>query len=436
MKKAVLSILLAMTIAALLAAGGGQQGQQAGGSQPAQGGGKISVMVYTSAASAAKVKDASAPFIDKFKTDVEIIVTPLADYDQKMATMISGNTAPDVYWVSEYAVPQYYENGLMLDLSEFRDDKEWDWDDFVKGAQNHYTYDGKLIAIPFSGQQLVMFFNKTMFQKAGLKNPTELYEAKQWTVDAMISAAKKLGNAAIGEYGIDFSRNGDWGNWDVCLTPVTRLYGGKSWSDDYKTVEINSAASVKGLETFYDLIAVSKVHPMPGTKIDFKAGKLAMFPDLFNGVRNFGNLDFEWDAAPMPNNLNGTSTGWSGTAGYVVYPKGKNIPLAKEYVKYITSKEVITTLMHVYGPPRFSVVTSSDYKTGNNGQIIRPSAKSFDNLFNFDVQAAIPVKQPHPKYAQVSQAIMVNLESIYAGAKTPKEAADAMAKEMQPFMNK
>ena len=432
MKKVMSLLILALVMTSLLAAGGGQQSQQA----QSTGGGKISVMVYTSAESTARVKAASQPYMDKFKTDVEMIITPLADYDQKMATMIAGNSAPDVYWVAEYAVPQYYEQGLMLDLSEFMNDKEWDWADFIKGQQNHYLYGGKLMGVPFSGQQLVMFYNKTMFQKAGLKTPTELLEAKQWTVDAMLDAAVKLSNSSNGIYGIDLSRQGDWANWDVCLTPVTRFYGGKSWSDDYKNVEINSAASVKGLQAFYDLLFTSKSHPMPGTKIDFKGGKMAMCPELFNTVRTFQNLDFEWDAVPMPNNLNGTSTGWSGSAGYVVYPKGKNIQLAKEYVKHITSKWGIAELMHVFGPTRYSVVSSSDYKTGNNGQYVRPSGSSFDKLFNVDVLAAIPVKQPHPKYAQVSQAIKVNLEAMYAGAAKPKEAADAMAKEMQPFMNK
>ncbi|MDL2229203.1 sugar ABC transporter substrate-binding protein [Treponema sp. OttesenSCG-928-L16] len=430
MKRTLLFFIFALLATSLLlAAGGKEQDQSAGG-------GSISVMVYTSAASSEKVKDASRPFMDKFKTNVEMIITPLSDYDQKMATMIAGNSAPDVYWVAEYAVPQYYEQGLLLDLSEFMNDKEWDWADFITGQQNHYLYGGKLMGVPFSGQQLVMFYNKTMFQKAGLKTPTELLKDGQWTVEAMLDAAVKLSDSANGVFGIDFTRNGDWANWDVSLTPVTRLFGGKSWTEDYKKIEINSPASVKGLQAFYDLIFTNKSHPMPGTKIDFKGGKLAMSPDLFNMVRTFENLDFEWDAVPMPYNINGTSTGWSGSAGYAVYPKGRNIPLAKEYVKHITSKWGIAELMHVFGPTRYSVVTSSNYKNGNNGQFVRPSPESFDRLFNVDVLAAIPVKQPHPKYAQVSQAITVNLEAMYTGAVTPKAAADAMAREMQPFMNK
>jgi maltose-binding protein MalE len=48
----------------------------------------------------------------------------------------------------------------------------------------------------------------------------------------------------------------------------------------------------------------------------------------------------------------------------------------------------------------------------------------------------LPVKQPHPKYAQVSQVIKANLEAMYAGAMQPAAAFDAMAKEIQPYMKK
>ena len=37
-----------------------------------------------------------------------------------------------------------------------------------------------------------MFYNKTMFEQAGLPDPYELQEAGEWTWEAMLDAAKKL----------------------------------------------------------------------------------------------------------------------------------------------------------------------------------------------------------------------------------------------------
>jgi multiple sugar transport system substrate-binding protein len=433
--KKIVFVLAATVLILAQAAAGGQQSSGSSASTGGTSGGKLSVMVYTSAASAERVKNAAVPFEQQNKTEVEIIITPLADYDQKMSTMIAGNTAPDVYWVAEYAVPQYYENGIMHDLSGLKNDRDWDFSDFAQGQQNHWTHDGKLIGVPFSGAPLVLFYNKTMFQKAGRKTPTELFESGQWTVETMLDAAKALAGSTTGVYGIDFSRSGDWVNWDVCMTPVLRLYGGDAWSEDYRRVEINSPASLRGVQSYYDLLFTSKAHPMPGTTIAFTGGNLAMLPDLFSQVRLWVDLDFEWDVVPMPKDQSGKSTAWSGSAGYVVYDKSKNLKLASDFVKFITGKSAMTELMHTFVPTRMSVITSGDFRTGNNGQIMRPSSRSFDYCIT-DTLGTIRVKQPHPKYAQISQAIKTNLEAMYAGAMPPKAALDAMAKEMQPYMNK
>ena len=429
MKKVALSLIMVLLISTMLAAGGGRQAQAGGGS-------RISVLVWTSAEVAATIKEVAKPFEDRTNAIVEVTVVPLADYIQRLTTMVAANSAPEVYWVGENMAAQFYNDGLLGDLSSLMSDREWDFDDFVKSQRDYHTYNGKLMAVPFSGQPLVLFYNKTLFQKAGLKTPTELFEANQWTVDAMLDAAVKLADSANGVFGIDFSRQGDWGNWDVPLTPVLRLYGGRGWSDDFRTVELNNPASLRGVEAFYNLLFTSRAHPMPGTQIDFRAGKLAMFAELFNTVRTFTNLDFEWDVVPMPLNQNKLSTGWSGSAGYTVDPRGKSIPLAVDFVRHITNKESFLKLMYIFVPTRMSALTSSDFKTGNNGQIMRPPAKSFDYCINNDVLAAIPVKQSHPKYVQISEIARVNLEAMYAGAGRPQETLDKIAREIQPLMSR
>ena len=396
---------------------------------------KLTVLIYGSAEQQDKIKEVLKPFEEEHGCNVDIILSSLADYDQKITTMIAGGTAPDVYWVAEYAVPQYYQDGLMADLSSFLEDEEYDFKDFTEAQQNHYLYDGKLIGAPFSGAPLVCFYNKSLIEKAGLETPTELYKKGEWTVEAMLDYAKKLTDAGNNIYGIDFSRGGDWGNWDVCMTPALRLYGGNAWSGDYKNVEINSEKSLKGVQAFYDLITVDKAHPAPGTTIDFKAGQLALFPDLFSNVKKIVDLDFQWDVVPMPFNEDGESTGWSGSAGYAAYPEGKNVELSKELIRFITSKESIGVLMHNFVPTRSSVLESENYRTGNQGEIMRPSEESFQYCIT-DTIDQVRVKQPHPHYNNISQVILEHLEEMYSGISTPEEAVNAMAAGMEEYMVK
>lgn len=442
------TLFLAMMMAAVLAGCGGGKGPQGTeGKAPAstetsgENGAKstdktkLTMLMYGSAEQQEKLKEVIKPFEEENNCTVDIILSSLADYDQKLTTMIAGGTAPDAFWVAEYAVPQYYQDGLMADLTELLNDGEYDFSDFTEAQQNHYLYDGKLVGAPFSGAPLVCFYNKSLIEKAGLETPTELYKKGEWTVDAMIGYARKLTDASNNTYGIDFSRGGDWANWDVCMTPVLKLYGGEPWSEDYKTIGINSEKSLQGVQTFYDLITVDKAHPAPGTTIDFKAGQLALFPDLFSNVKKMVDLDFEWDVVPMPFNEDGKSTGWSGSAGYAAYSEGKNLELSKKFVRFITSKEIIEELMHYFVPTRSSVLESEDYRTGNQGEIMRPSEESFTFCIT-DTIDKVRVKSPHPQYNNISQVILEHLEEMYSGVSDPKEAVDAMADGMEEYMVK
>lgn len=395
----------------------------------------LTVLVYVGAELAAQLEELAIPFEEANNCNVDVVMSPLDSYDQKLATMIAANEEADVFWVPEYSTPQYILDGMCMDLSEYMEDAEYDFADFIEGQQNHYLYDGKLWGVAFSGAPLVMFYNKDIFEAAGEKTPTELYEAGEWTVDAMIELAKKLTDAEKGIYGIDFTRQGDWANWDVVMNPVTRLYGGQPWSDDYTTVLMNSEETKKGFETFCKLMFEDKAHAMPGTIVDFKAGQLAMCPDLYNVMKNFGTVDFAWDVVPMPINEKGISTGWLGSAGYAVYSGTKKPDLAKAYVKYMTTKEMIDTLQFTYVPTRTSVIGGEAYKTGKDGAFVTANEKAFEYTIvkGFEGMA---VKMPHPKYNNLSQIIKEYLDLAYAQAVSPSDALDMMAEEMDAFMVK
>lgn len=401
----------------------------------ADGKATLTVLIYVGAELAAQLEELSIPFEEANNCNVDIVLSPLDSYDQKIATMISSGEEPDVFWVPEYATPQYILDGMCMDISEFMADPEWDFADFIEGQQNHYLYDGKLYGVPFSGCPLVMFYNKDLFEAAGEKTPTELYEAGEWTVDAMIELARKMSNPETGIYGIDFTRQGDWANWDVVMNPVSRLYGGQPWSDDYSTVLINSDETKKGFETFCKLMFEDKAHAMPGTIVDFKAGQLAMCADLYNVMKRFGTVEFNWDVVSMPKNDKGISTGWLGSAGYAVYTGTKQADLAKAYVKCMTTKDMIATQQFTYVPTRTSVITGEVFKTGDDGKFITANEKAFEYSIEKGFEG-MAVKMPHPKYNSITPIIKEYLELAYTGTMAPADALDMMAEEMDAFMVK
>lgn len=423
MKKTLVALILAsLLVITVVLPGSADSGASTGEAT------RLTILTYASASGVEELVLAFKPFEESHNCTIEIITSPLDQYDQKISTMIAGNQAPDALWCPEYSTPQYYYDGFAADLSAVKDDPAFNWDDFAKGQQNHYLYDGKIIGIPFSGQPLVLFYNKTLFEKAGLKTPTQLYDAGEWTVDAMLDSARKVADPASGVFGIDYTA-GNWSNWDIPMNVALRLYGGAPWSTDYTAATINSAEALKGVQAYYDLIFVDNAHPMPGTIADFAAGNLGMVTTWFSRNEGFTETDFEWGVVPMPLNENGESSGYGGSAGYMVYSGGKNVELATEMVKFITSAEMMPKLRYV--PTRISGITSDTYRQRSVGRV---SDEAYAICLNEDVLAVTPVKPPHPQYAQCTQVIQKSLEAMYAQAMTPQQALDAMEEGLQPLM--
>lgn len=255
---------------------------------------KLTVLIWGSSSSKQCYDDAVAKcWTPKYPdVPVDVILVPSGDYTQKLLTMVATDTAPDIMWVSDSYFWFWYTNGYLTDLSSIAADPEYDYTDFVEGQRAMYEVDGVPYAFPFSSPPQVMLYNKTLFEKAGLETPNELYEKGEWTADAMFDAAIKLADPANGVYGINFTRTANWTGWGTFLYPVVRAYGGNLWSSDFSTVLLNSEESIKGLEKWGELMFTYNAHPQPGDAADFFAGKCAMYTTLFGDVKKCVDLGF------------------------------------------------------------------------------------------------------------------------------------------------
>ena len=395
---------------------------------------KMTIMMYTNTAIVDQIASLIVPFEEANNVDVDIILVSLEDYDTKLSTMVSSGESPDVMLVAEYQNVQYTAENMLLDLTDMVADPEYDWEDFAAGQRSHWTFDGKVYGIACSGAPLVMFYNKTLYEQAGLVTPTELYEKGEWTAEVMLDHAKKIAALGDGVYGIDFSRAGDWANWDVVMSPVLRLFGGDAWNDaDHTEIRFNSAASIKGLEALNELMTTG-VHPQAGTTIDFLAGKLGLWPQLWGSIKTLVDLPFEWDMVPMPVNADGGSTSWMGSAAWGAMSTSDTPELAIELVKFMTTKQFIEDMQFTFVPTRKSVLLSEAYTTGNFGQIVRSTN---EKAHGWIVEAIDPirVKQSHANYQELSEVIKEGLDLMYAGAMSPAEAAEYVAENMEPYMD-
>ncbi|MEA3336756.1 MAG: extracellular solute-binding protein [Chloroflexota bacterium] len=122
---------------------------------------------------------------DHPNVDVEITTQPLREFEQKLSATIPSDTASDLIEISMYSNQKFIEAGLIpelpADVQEFTD-TEGRYSEFMH--QNN-TYDGKEYGLPLFMGRTALFWNKDMFEEAGLPGPPE-------TMEQMYDYAKQL----------------------------------------------------------------------------------------------------------------------------------------------------------------------------------------------------------------------------------------------------
>ena len=231
--------------------------------------------------------------------EVELIHVT-GDYNQKLQTMIAGGTPPDIMEHAE-GMQAYAVKGQLEPLDELAQEFGFNFTDhFDENLLNIFKYQGKVYAMPDRAGAMILFYNKDMFDKAGVSYPT-----KDWTWDDMLQAAQKLtireGNE-VKQYG--FMTISWWPYW------MSFIYqnGGRVLDENGKPV-FNTPEVKEALQFYNDLAWKYKVSPTPADAANmgnvgpdqlFAQGKLAMELTGFWNIQSLMNVpDLNWDIAPM-----------------------------------------------------------------------------------------------------------------------------------------
>jgi len=119
---------------------------------------------------------------------IDLIQTGGTQYQVKLATMLAGGVAPDLFMVHEAMFPTLAENGLILPLDDLvAEDPELDLDAFFPAVVEQCRYKGVLYKLPVGFNTVVMYYNCDMFDEAGLDYPSD-----DWTWDDMLRMARRL----------------------------------------------------------------------------------------------------------------------------------------------------------------------------------------------------------------------------------------------------
>lgn len=223
---------------------------------------------------------------------VDVQLTGYSDYFVSLATKVGGGNAPDVFEMNMENYLAYMLRGACADLTDLGIAKE----NYSEGTLSAVSNDGKLYAVPMSFSTCVLFYNKALFDQAGVE-----YPADSWTWQDIQTAAEKI-VAAGGE--------DVWGIYQ----PVSyhELYksiatnGGSLLNSDFSAFTVNSPENVEVLDAMLNRF---RTHVMPTTEEMagrgdwdlFTEGKLGMIVTGIWGFPTFAEkCAFDWDIVVEP----------------------------------------------------------------------------------------------------------------------------------------
>ncbi|MBO1005331.1 ABC transporter substrate-binding protein [Pseudogracilibacillus auburnensis] len=252
---------------------------------------------------------------EKYNVKIEYSVVPWEEkVNQLTASILAGEPMADLMGLDTNMTAGLVQQDYLIPLDDIVDLSSIKINDLL---QQMGTFNGKVYLMkPDVNESGGMFYNKTMFEQAGLQDPFELQEAGEWTWNAMLDAAKKLTTGTV--YGLSGDAN-LLGEYSI----VTN--GGQVLDTDTGELTLDSPEAMEGLEFMASLFHEHKVvKPNEGDTWNnprqyFTEGLVGMTQGWVWEADGRKDVPFEW--------------------GYVFWPKG---PKADDYVTNVSSAEGMT----------------------------------------------------------------------------------------------
>jgi multiple sugar transport system substrate-binding protein len=370
-------------------------------------------------------------FAESFKAThpdvtVKYETIPPGDYTQKLTFQLAGGNPPDAGWMMEDAASTFANAGVIEDLSAtLKATKGYDFADLSAPAMGLWTKDGKVFGVPFSTSPFVIFYNKDMFDKAGLETPLQLAAKGEWDMAKFREVSAKL-KAANGKWGFEFK---DGQGYDTrimhALMPPIRAYGGDVWAN--KECGFDKPEAVAAVQQLHDMVFKDKSIAPPGETGDYFSGNSAMTINQISRASLMAKAGFPWGIAPLPTGPGGESP-VIGQAAIVVFTAGKQKELAAEFVAHMTNKENVATMAQFFPPARNSVLSSDAFITSNK---LIPAEQM---KVVADAIAKGKVLPSHEKSPQILAAMKPRVDALWRADANVGESLKAVCAAIQPLL--
>lgn len=361
---------------------------------------------------------------------IEYYNEPWGDYFTKMETLwASGDSAaiPDVLFL--WPTPKYAAQGVLENLDPYIEKSGYNLDDYWPALLESAKYDGSVYGFPRDIEVNILYYNKDLFDQAGVPYPDET-----WTWDDLASAAEQLTvkdpSGKTERYGLAMEA----GKWGKFLNQ-----NGGAILDDYRNPSkclLTEEKSVQAMQFFADLLnngfamRDADLSQAGGDAAVFTSGKAAMIIQNSSRITTLNAAGMNYDVAVVPIPEGGQRWNGAGGAAWVMSSASDNKDAAWTFLSWLQSENGGEKLYAERGEifPALQSTTNNVFlaqegNPANKQAFMTEAAGSGIGGFGY-----------FPEWSEIDSIVSAEMNKVWSGEAQPADVVTAACEQVDQFL--
>jgi multiple sugar transport system substrate-binding protein len=293
------------------------------------------------------VKYPQSPVSLSFTTGEDEFSTPDAvdAYRQRLTTTLAGGRVPDVFLFNYRELGVFSKSGVLEPLGTYLAQSSiiHEADFYSLALKPFYDKNGSLQCVPQNASPLVVYYNKALFENAGLPLPTAGWTWDEFLKDAQ-ALTKNVNDPRNAQYGVGLKLDLPH------LLPFIWQKGGLLVDSDTTPTQFQfgTAETRAGLQQFVDLRQKYQVTPSEEAAISFTpvnrflAGSVGMIFFSRRLTPTLRKANFDWDVVPLPMGKQAATVLFAD--GYCIFKASQQKDKVWAFIEFAASAEGQTIL--------------------------------------------------------------------------------------------
>jgi multiple sugar transport system substrate-binding protein len=311
---------------------------------------------------------------------VTVQSAPWEEFWSRQEARLAAGTPSDLSIGDPGFFGRYAHKGYYLELESYIERDTVDLDQWFEVTINDCRYDrttgivgqGILVGMPATYVGTILYYNKDIFDAAGMAYPDDTWTRDTFT-EAAIKLTKDSAGRSSGEADFDPDDIVQWGvshGLDYGLAVHTWNNGGEFLNADQTECRFTEPETVEIFEWFDKLLHEDHANPTPaqleGLPNPLQVGRVAMSMDgTWNVDYYVANLEFNWDIAPVPLGNKGLDrVTYAGTNTMHIFKNSQHLEEAWSVLQFMAGEVGMTSFAKTGTPSLITIANSDVYLTG------------------------------------------------------------------------